>query len=332
VTHQCILFQSFQELGRASAPMADGRPVHGSDSTTPTQLDVVSREAGSRRGSGSGGARPWRLSAWNVCLSQGDDLSDKGCFSRNESTGSLRRTGAFSMALTVDVVHSKLRCGTSPQANSRGVETALGLVVYGMTIGVALAAPIGPINIEIIKRGLQGGYMRGWLVGLGALSADTFYAILIVSGLTPLADRPALRAPLFLAGAVMLVWIGVNSVRTALRGDGVDADHVPARRASYLTGLLMALFNPMGLVYWLSIGAALVADAVERVGSTGAPMLVGGVFAGILLWVTFLSWFAQVARRFVTGRGMLWVTGIGGIVLIGFGLRFAHRALSVAVG
>lgn len=207
----------------------------------------------------------------------------------------------------------------------------MGLMVYGMTIGVALAAPIGPINIEIVKRGIQGGYMRGWLVGLGALSADTLYAILIVSGLTPLADRPALRVPLFLAGAVMLVWIGVNSVRTALSGAGSDPGRVPAGRASYLTGVLMALFNPMGLVYWLSVGAALVADAVERAGSTGAPMLVGGVFAGIFLWVTFLSWLAQVARRFVTGRGMLWVTGIGGIVLIGFGLWFVYQALSVAV-
>jgi L-lysine exporter family protein LysE/ArgO len=214
------------------------------------------------------------------------------------------------------------------------VTTALGLVVYGMTIGVALAAPIGPINVEIIRRGIQGGYMRGWLVGLGALSADTVYAVLIVSGLAPLADSPALRVPLFLAGAVMLLWIGINSVRTALRGTGADAGsgRVPAGRASYLTGLLMALFNPMGLVYWLSVGAALVADAVERAGSGGAPMLVGGVFAGILLWVTFLSWLAQVARRFVIGRGMLWVTGTGGIALIGFGLWFAYQAMSVALG
>ncbi|HEX2282156.1 MAG TPA: LysE family transporter [Thermomicrobiales bacterium] len=205
--------------------------------------------------------------------------------------------------------------------------SVVGLVVYGMTIGVALAAPIGPINIEIIKRGIQGGYLRGWLVGLGALTADTVYAALIVSGLTPVADRPALRVPLFLAGAVMLTWVGFTSLRSALRAEGVEQGDAPAGRTSYITGLLMAVFNPMGIVYWLSVGAALVADAVERVGTAGSPLLVGGVFFGIFLWVTFLSWLAQVSRRFVTGRGMLWVTGIGGVALIGFGVWFFYQAI-----
>jgi threonine/homoserine/homoserine lactone efflux protein len=209
-----------------------------------------------------------------------------------------------------------------------GIGSVVGLVAYGMSIGVALAAPIGPINVEIIRRGIQGGYRRGWLVGIGAMSADTVYAALIVSGLTPVADRPALRFPLFLAGAIMLTWVGYNSVRTALLGVALEKVEVPGERDSYITGVLMALFNPMGIVYWLSVGAALVADAVDRAGTAGAPMLVGGVFFGIFLWVTFLSWLAQVARRFVTGRGMLWITGIGGVIIMGFGLWFFWQALA----
>lgn len=45
------------------------------------------------------------------------------------------------------------------------------VVLQGMGVGVALAAPIGPINLEIIRRGLSGGFARGWLVGLGAVAA-----------------------------------------------------------------------------------------------------------------------------------------------------------------
>jgi len=203
-----------------------------------------------------------------------------------------------------------------------------GLLIYGMSIGVALAAPIGPINIEIIKRGIQGGYRHGWLVGLGALSADTVYAGLIVSGLTPVADSPTLRVPLFLAGAIMLCYVGYRSIRTSLNGDSVDDTGSVAGRRSYVTGLLMAVFNPMGIVYWLSVGAALVAEAVDRVGTAGSPVLVGGVFCGIFLWVTFLSWLAQVSRRFVTGNGMRWITGIGGVALIGFGIWFFYQAMA----
>lgn len=201
-----------------------------------------------------------------------------------------------------------------------------GLLGYGMVIGVALAAPIGPINIEIIARGIRGGFVNGWLVGLGALSTDTVYAVLVVSGLTPLADSPRLRFPLFLAGGVMLSYVALKSLR-GIRQTPAPSDHTTPRRGrSYMTGVLIAAFSPMGIVYWVSVGAALVAEAVARVGSAGAPVLVGGVFLGLLAWVTSLSVLAQIARRFVTGRGMRWVTGISGIVILGFAAYFFIQA------
>ena len=203
----------------------------------------------------------------------------------------------------------------------------MGLIVYGMTVGVALAAPIGPINIEIIRRGIRDGFLHGWLVGLGALSADTVYAMVIVSGLASFAGNEQVRLVLYVAGGAMLTWVGWASVKTALRGIEGHADNVPKPRGrSYLTGLLMAAFNPMGIVYWLTVGAGLAADAVSRVGESGAPILVIGVMVGILLWVSTLSVIAQVSRRFVTGRGMRWVTGVSGAIIIAFGIFFFVQA------
>lgn len=204
----------------------------------------------------------------------------------------------------------------------------IGLIAYGFFIGIILAAPIGPINVEIITRGIRHGFRNGWLVGLGALTADTIYAALIVSGLTPIADRPALRIPLFLAGAAMLGWVGVNSIRGALNPPReVEAPPTPKGHRSYVTGFLIAAFNPMGIVYWLSVGAGLVAEAVDRVGRIGAPVLVGGVFLGLFVWVTSLSIIAQVSRKFVTGNGMRWVTGISGAVLLGFAGYFLVQGI-----
>lgn len=202
---------------------------------------------------------------------------------------------------------------------------AVRLLGQGMFVGVALAAPIGPINVEIVRRCLRGGFRNGWLVGAGALSADTLFAVLVVSGLTPLADRPALRLPLYLAGAAMLAFVGWSSLRAALRG-AEPAVTAPSGRRSYATGFLMAALNPMGIVYWLSIGAALVATAVDQVGAAGSPLLVGGVFFGILCWVTFLSGLGLVARPFVTGTGMRWVTGLSGVLILGFAAWFLVQA------
>lgn len=202
----------------------------------------------------------------------------------------------------------------------------IGLVGYGMVIGVALAAPIGPVNIEIITRGIRNGFLSGWLVGLGALSTDTVYAVLVVSGLTPLADSTELRFPLFLAGGVMLAYVAISGLRRA----GGAADTVgdtPVRRGrSYITGVLIAALSPMGIVYWLSVGAALVAEAVGRAGTVGAPVLVAGVFLGLLAWVSTLSVLAQVARRFVTGRGLRWINILSGLAILGFAIYFFVQA------
>jgi len=204
----------------------------------------------------------------------------------------------------------------------------VGLVAYGMFIGVALAAPIGPINVEIISRGIRYGFRNGWYVGLGALTADTIYATIIVSGLTPIADRPALRVPLFLAGAAMLGWVGINSLRSTITPSVQVEQAVPRGNRSYLAGFLIALLSPMGIVYWLSVGAALVAEAVERVGQIGTPVLVIGVFLGLLTWVTTLSMTAQVSRRFVTGQGMRWITGTSGVIVLGFAIWFLIQGIT----
>ena len=200
------------------------------------------------------------------------------------------------------------------------------LLIFGASVGVLLAAPIGPINIEIVRRGLQDGFAHGWLIGLGALSADTLYALVIVLGLARFAENESIRLILFLAGAVMMSFIGWRSIATALHPR--ETIVAPAARGrSYVTGFLMAALNPFGIVYWLTVGAGLAADAVNRFGEGAAPMLVLGVTLGILCWVTTLSLVAQISRRFVTGRGMQWITGISGVLLLGYAVWFVVSAV-----
>lgn len=199
-------------------------------------------------------------------------------------------------------------------------------LLWGATVGVVLAAPIGPINIEIIRRGLRDGFWQGWQMGLGALTADTLWAMAIVLGFARFAGSDNVRVILFLAGAAMMGFVGLNSLKTGLRGIDSDAAGKPTPRgASLVTGFLMAALNPLGIVYWLTVGAGLAADAVTRGGEGAAPVLVLGVTIGILCWVTVLSIIAQVSRRFVTGRGMRWITGVSGALMVGFSVWFLYN-------
>lgn len=204
----------------------------------------------------------------------------------------------------------------------------LSIAVYGATVGVVLAAPIGPINIEIVRRGIRDGFVHGWMTGLGALTADTIYALAIVLGFAQFAENETTRVVLFFFGAAMMAYIGYNSINTA-RDPRVTDNVSPQRGRSYITGFLMAAFNPLGIIYWLTVGAGLAADAVNRSGSGAAPILVIGVMVGIFAWVTTLSVIAQVSRQFVTGQGMRWITGASGVVLIGFAVWFLVSGLQL---
>ena len=51
----------------------------------------------------------------------------------------------------------------------------LPLLLQGLIMGFAIAAPVGPIGVLCIRRTLAHGRLAGLISGLGAASADAVY-------------------------------------------------------------------------------------------------------------------------------------------------------------
>src|SRR5258705_7848708 len=62
------------------------------------------------------------------------------------------------------------------------------LFIKGFIVGVAIAAPVGPIGLLCIQRALTGGWISGLASGLGAALADTFYGCVAAFGLSLVQD------------------------------------------------------------------------------------------------------------------------------------------------
>lgn len=193
------------------------------------------------------------------------------------------------------------------------------MALQGIIIGLTLAAPIGPVNIEIVRRGLRGGFLAGWLVGIGAVSADTLYCLLVLAGLAPLAQHTVVQIILWTAGAIFLAYLGYSSLRAALAKQALLTPEAGALAGrSYRTGLLMALANPMSIGFWVSIGGGLLASAASQADTAGHIAIVAGVIGGVVLWVTTLSLLVLGGRRFITDRVFRLVNVAGGLLLFGF--------------
>src|SRR5262249_7336872 len=92
----------------------------------------------------------------------------------------------------------------------------MGLVAMlrGAALGLAIAAPVGPIGVLCIRRTLADGRLNGFVSGLGAATADAAYGAIAAFGLT-LVSSLLLGARMWvhLVGALFLCVLGV---RTAL--------------------------------------------------------------------------------------------------------------------
>ena len=60
----------------------------------------------------------------------------------------------------------------------------LQLVLRGFILGLAIAAPVGPIGVLCIRRTLAQGRAIGFVSGLGAATADVVYGCVAAFGLT----------------------------------------------------------------------------------------------------------------------------------------------------
>ena len=86
-------------------------------------------------------------------------------------------------------------------------------LLQNILLGLSLAAPIGPVNVEIIKRGLNSGFKQAFLTGAGAMCADATYLILIFFGLTSFLNFDFMKIFLGIAGSIILIYLGAISAR-----------------------------------------------------------------------------------------------------------------------
>src|SRR3546814_1344811 len=83
------------------------------------------------------------------------------------------------------------------------------LLLRGILLGLAVAAPVGPIGVLCIQRCLAGGFWAGFSGGIGTAVADAVYAALAAAGFAALAGVTGpVQDWLRWGGAALIAWLG----------------------------------------------------------------------------------------------------------------------------
>lgn len=147
------------------------------------------------------------------------------------------------------------------------------LILLGVALGISLAGPPGPVTSVIVLRA-RSSALSGFLVGLGAMTADFILMILVflfygeISGYhIDLILYPVGAGIFFLMAALILQ--GNEPSSAVLLGNG------------YILGLEMGIVNPFQIAWWAGAGLSVL-------GTFGIfPFYF--LFLGIILWISFLS-------------------------------------------
>jgi len=200
-----------------------------------------------------------------------------------------------------------------------------GLFIRGLIIGFSIAAPVGPIGILCIRRTLAEGRASGFLSGLGAATADALYGCVAGFGLTVisgfLVDQ---RFYIQLIGGIFLLALGIKTLRSA-PAERAAAASGTGLAASYASTLLLTLTNPMTILSFAGIFAALgVADTGGDL--SAAALLVLGVFIGSAAWWLLLSGGVGLMREKLSSGVLRWTNRLSGGILVAFGIIAVWQA------
>jgi threonine/homoserine/homoserine lactone efflux protein len=210
----------------------------------------------------------------------------------------------------------------------------LPLASYGFLLGWSVAWPPGPINAEMIRRGLALGFAPALGLGLGACAGDAIWAVAVVLGAGALLEAPGMHLVLAVLSTLLLLLLAAVFLRGAwcgLRSWRAGAAPAPSGRfetgrAGVALGLTMALTSPWNVAFWLAvIGRAETAQQ----GLAGSLVVAGAVILGAALWCVILCSSVVLLRlRFQSAAWEVLAKGATGLLMLYFAARGVLRLIA----
>ncbi len=207
----------------------------------------------------------------------------------------------------------------------------------GFLTGLVSAVPVGPINVTIINEAAQRGFLGALMIGIGAVSMEMIYCFIGFAGFAKLFAAPAVKATFQIVGFLVMVFLGWKYYRATSLPAVTSTERSLQRRfhprSAFMSGFLRVLGNPGVLLFWIAASATFTAHRWVRPDWTSKGWCLAGVALATLGWFVFLSWAAARAHGRFSVAGLLRLSRVSGICLLGvaviLGVRiillFAHR-------
>lgn len=195
----------------------------------------------------------------------------------------------------------------------------------------ALTMTPGVDTLLVMRNAARGGVKDGLLTNIGICSGLFIHALVSAAGLSViLLSSAEVFTLLKLAGAGYLIWLGIQSLRSAFYQRQLVVDttvtrqHIPEIQ-SLREGLLSNVLNPKTVIFYMAFLPQFIDPAYPAMPQ--AMMMAGIHFIIALLWQSSLVLMVNRARLWLqrpqVARTMDSITGV---LLFGFGVKLANSS------
>ena len=193
-------------------------------------------------------------------------------------------------------------------------------------IGFSGALMPGPLLGMTIDTGLKKGLKGGILIALGHAMLDLVTLALLMLGLKEFMTNTLVSAVIGIVGGVVLVYMGITMFLQAHRNE-VSLDSVNGEATSnrwhylMIKGVTVSISNPYYIIWWASVGLALVLNA-STLGFIGIALVYLGHVASDFVWFGFVAYTMHKSQKIMSPKVYKSIIlGIGSFVAC-FGLFF----------
>lgn len=226
-------------------------------------------------------------------------------------------------------------------------------IIFLIGLGFSLAAPLGPVNMEMIKQGLSS--VRGWILGIitgvGAMTGDFVIAtsVLFVGAefLQNLLEQDLIFGLLLLLNVGILGYVGISAWRSDPQKQlkeledeeeieehqESDANQQAVKQNSvsrqYGIGLVLVMTSPWSYLWWASFGPVILNSGLPLVTFSDRFVVTIVFLAGIFMWLLLLAIILRYSYKVASPRLISIIVKASALLIFGFAIKILNDGLCV---
>jgi threonine/homoserine/homoserine lactone efflux protein len=197
-------------------------------------------------------------------------------------------------------------------------------LTIGTLLGLSAGFAPGPLLTLVISETLQHDISAGVKVALAPIATDLPIIMLTVFILGQLSDFHGVLGFISLAGGFLILYLGYEGIRTK----GFELKLKEAKPRSWTRGMIVNALNPHPYLFWLTVGAPIIAKAANQ-GLSAPSTFIASFYVFLVGSKIILAILVGKSKSFLAGNLYIYTMRLLGLVLCAFALVLFRDGLKL---